>query len=198
MEQSTAERPPEGQHEAPVYTYHCLCNQLVLASTQPLISLPVRTSTIEKAYILHLPDRLPSNDESDIEDEPNGNQESPDFKITKPHKRRRPQHFAILFKTAVSPKALIVRRSSGFEKRYLRSCVRCKLPVGYQLDWCMFSDEERQQVTDENGQQGKSMGRRTDCVYLFPGGLMDTKTMDKTCEGGTPIGKLHTMENTED
>lgn len=198
MDHSTAEQPAKGQNGAPVFTYHCLCKYLVLASTQPLSSLPVRSSTIEKPYILHLPDQLPSNEDSDVkdDDEPNGEEKS--IESVKSHKKRRIQHFAVLFRTVVSPKAQIVRRSAGFEKRYLRCCARCKLPIGYQLDWCMFSDEETQKVTDEDGQQRKSTGRRMDYIYIFPGSLIDTRTMDETCQGGTPVGILRTKESTED
>ncbi|KAL9095293.1 MAG: hypothetical protein Q9165_002549 [Trypethelium subeluteriae] len=196
MDQLNADRPDLDSTGAPVYTYHCLCKQLILASTQSLDSLPIRTSCIEKPYILRLPDKLPSSEDSGPEDNGlNDEQEPSEQQGDNPFKARGVQHFALLFSTIVSPKAQVVRKTSGFEKRYLRYCSRCKLPIGYQLDWCMFADEEGQQVTEANGQQWKKTGRRMDYIYLFPGGMIDTKTMDETCDGGIPVGTLQTRES---
>ena len=204
MEQShSREAPTEPSHtgriEAPVYTYHCLCKQLVLASTQPLTSLPIRASSIERPYVLHLPDQLPSKEDSDAEESKAEADQNPSDSNEKSLQRsRQTQHFALLFRTAAASKAQIVRKSAGFEKRYLRCCARCNTPIGYQLDWCMFPDEEGQWVTESNGQQRKKAGRRMDYIYLFPGGVIDTSTMDETCDGGTPIGRLRTKEITEE
>ncbi|KAL9079681.1 MAG: hypothetical protein Q9157_001457 [Trypethelium eluteriae] len=200
MDQSHASKPDLDSTGAPVQTYHCLCKQLILATTQSLDSLPIRTSCVEKPYILRLPDKLPSSEDSDPEDNNglNENQESGEHNGDKTFKTPGVQHFALLFSTIASPKAQIVRKITGFEKRYLRYCSRCKLPIGYQLDWCMFADEEGQQVTEPNGQQWRKTGRRMDYIYLFPGGMIDTKTMDETCDGGTSVGTLQTRESGEE
>jgi hypothetical protein len=56
----------------------------------------------------------------------------------------------------------MITRTDGFEKRYLQKCGRCRVVVGYQLDW---------------GQYGEKEGRREDAVYLLPGGLLSTEEM---------------------
>ena len=199
MEQTADEPSAGGRTKAPIYTYHCLCKQLILASTRPLTSLPVRASTIEKPYILSLPDQLPSNEDSDLDDDASdGDQHLAESNTKEVHRKHRVRHPALLFRTVVSPTAQILRRSAGFEKRYLRYCARCKIPIGYHLDWSMFPDEEGELITELDGQQWKKTGRRVDYIYLFPGGMIDTNTMDNACEGGTAVGILQTNDISEE
>jgi len=79
---------------------------------------------------------------------------------------RASQGFAVLSGAKLDPKSKIVRREDGFEKRFLQRCARCKLAFAYQLDWSQYPDTE-----------GKGQGRRTDVLYLLPGGLRNTKEM---------------------
>ncbi|QDS72632.1 hypothetical protein FKW77_002313 [Venturia effusa] len=98
-------------------TYHCLCTHLVLASNQPLDSLP-RRSTLDKAHIMHL---TPSHASS-------------------------PQYndYAVLLSTTPDDKATIIRRTDGFEKMYMQRCGRCTTVVGYQLDKSQFPGEKEE------------------------------------------------------
>jgi hypothetical protein len=97
--------------EQTIHTYHCICTQLVLASTSTLESLKTRTS--DSSYILPLPD-LSSTSTS--------------------------FHYALLTNTITDNTATVIRLEDGFEKRYLHKCGRCELNVGYSLDKSQFED----------------------------------------------------------
>ena len=97
-----------------IHTYHCLCKNLVLATTSTLSSLPCRKSpALDAAHILPLPN-------------PNSSSNN---------------HYAILHSTTLDPKPLVIKTDQGFEKRYVQRCGRCGLAVGYQLDWQQFGGE---------------------------------------------------------
>lgn len=97
-----------------VHTYHCLCTQLLLASTTPLPSLPQRTR--DKASVCVL---TPSSAE---------------------YTPAPGSHYASLLNSTMESKPSIIRREDGFEKRYIRNCARCKCAVGYQLDKSQFEE----------------------------------------------------------
>jgi len=153
-----------------VHTYHCLCTHLIVATTTPLSSLPRRSaSSLDKAYILILPSppstHSPPLDDSDSEAEAEGEPSTSQEKsLLKPG-----SHYALLLSTVVDRKPQIITRSDGFEKRYLQRCGRCRLVVGYQLEWGQY--------TDADAGMGDRAGRRENVVYLLPGGLMSTEEM---------------------
>ncbi|KAF3036512.1 hypothetical protein E8E11_004375 [Didymella keratinophila] len=97
-----------------VYTYHCLCSHLLLATTTPLPALPTRQNSQDKAHIMPLPPANKSDSTS---------------------------HYGLLLSTRQERTAEIMTSDSGFEKRYLQRCGRCNLAVGYQLDWAAFGSE---------------------------------------------------------
>ena len=143
-----------------VHTYHCVCTHLILASTTALTTLPKRgLGARDKASILPLPP-LPhtSNADSDSETEDPQQSSSKDSKPT-------PSNYALLLGTTIDRTAQIIAREDGFEKRWLQRCGRCRLVVGYQLDWGQYSALE-----------GKE-GRRDDVVYLLDEGLVSTGEM---------------------
>lgn len=135
-----------------VYTYHCLCTHLLLATSTPLHALPTRKNSCDQAHIMPLPPppaapttkgRRPSNE--------------PDLSPT--------DHYGLLLSTRLDNKPEMVTSDSGFEKRYLQRCGRCNLVVGYQLDWQQFA------AADERA------GRNDDVVYLLPDGFVTTSEM---------------------
>ncbi|KAF2002307.1 hypothetical protein P154DRAFT_521122 [Amniculicola lignicola CBS 123094] len=131
-----------------VYTYHCLCSHLLVATTTPLPSLPVRqaTSTHEQTHIMPLPP-------------------PPAPLLPKKRSIQAPMdHYGLLLSTTPSPAPEIHRSDDGFEKRYLQRCNRCSLVVGYQLDWEGFEGAGRS-------------GRREDVVFLLRDGFMSTSEM---------------------
>ncbi|KAF1926388.1 uncharacterized protein M421DRAFT_67670 [Didymella exigua CBS 183.55] len=99
-----------------VYTYHCLCSHLLLATTTPLPALPTRQNSQDKAHIMPLPPATKAASASTT-------------------------HYGLLLSTRQERTAEILTSDSGFEKRYLQRCGRCNLVVGYQLDWASFGGE---------------------------------------------------------
>lgn len=97
-----------------VYTYHCLCSHLLLATTTPLPALPTRQNSQDAAHIMPLP---PAN------------------------KNDSSAHYGLLLSTRQERTAEIMTSDDGFEKRYLQRCGRCNLAVGYQLDWAQFGGD---------------------------------------------------------
>lgn len=107
-----------------VYTYHCLCSHLLLATTTPLPSLPQRHHSADKAHIMPLPPAPTSSSrKASTSQAPN-------------------DHYGLLLSTRIEKVAEIISSDEGFEKRYLQRCGRCSLVVGYQLDWQQFSVEK--------------------------------------------------------
>lgn len=137
-----------------VYTYHCLCTHLLIATTTPLPSLPTRQNSLDKAHIMPLP--------------------PPPTAITpqNKHKAQAPHdHYGLLISTRLEQQPEMLCTDAGFEKRYLQKCGRCALTVGYQLDWAQFGTE-------------KKVGRREDVVFLLPGGFVTTREMVMGKAGG--------------
>lgn len=142
---------PNGSSEAPggspgagYHTYHCLCTKLVLATTGLLETLPRRDK--DGAVIAIIP--------------------KPDTSILSHGFVQMAPDSAVTAKSAT-----ILRLEDGFEKRYLVSCGRCGLTLGYQLDESLFEP------------QGAKLGAREEVVYLLPGGLMSTEEMKEGKEG---------------
>jgi hypothetical protein len=137
-----------------ITTYHCICAQLLLASTQSITSLPTRSSP-DRSSILRLP--AASHAPEDLSE------------------------YATLFGTVLDRDAVVIRGEEGFEKRYLQRCGRCKVVVGYMLDWGQFGDADG----------GGKVGRREDVVYLLPGGMVTTEEMaeGKDMGAGLELGR---------
>ena len=98
------------------YTYHCICTQLILATTTPLPELTTRQ--LDKSLVLPLP--------------------SPTQPSPAPH-------HATLQDTTSDLRPIILTLDDGFEKRYLHRCPRCDLVVGYQLDWAQYGNARSEQ-----------------------------------------------------
>lgn len=137
-----------------VHTYHCICTNLLFAGTRALSDLPQRSGGLDKAYILALPPlSRASND-----DQPSESEDEARTSATSA------SDYATLAETTLDRKPLIIRREDGFEKRYLQRCGRCRVVVGYHLDWAQYPE-------------GEGTGQREDVVYLLPGGLLSTEEM---------------------
>jgi len=138
------------------YTYHCICSQIILATTMSLSKFSQRSgSALDKAHIVPL--LTSSSTSSDNDGQFEISKQTPDSEF--------PQ-CAIIVGAVLDPKAIIIRREDGFEKRYLQRCGRCGLVVGYHLDSSQY-----------NGAKGS--GREDGVVYVLPGGLMSTEDMSE-------------------
>jgi hypothetical protein len=135
---------------SPIFTYHCLCSQFLLASTRQLDSLPHRKGeALDQALILSLPP-LPGATSVGNGKQAAKSNDSPG------------DSYATLLNTTTDRKPVVIRRSDGFETRYQIHCGRCKLIVGYQLDHDQYGDASQ-------------TGRREDVCYLLPGSLLSTE-----------------------
>ncbi len=144
-----------------IHTYHCLCTNVLLATTYSLPDLHRRAApSIDKPYILPCPPH-PSNPDPDSDSEDS----------------ETPTNFTLLVSLLLPPRQtpLLIRRVDGYEKRWLLRCGRCRLVVAYQLDWSQYKTEI---VESAAGEEGKS-GRRENVVYILPGAVMTTEEMVK-------------------
>jgi hypothetical protein len=141
----------------PIYTYHHICSQLVLASTHLLVSLPHRaTPSLDQAIILPLGSTSHSADsDSDLED----------TRRASTALTREDYGYSIVLSTVHDKKQVVVRGEDGFEKRLLFRCGRCKVVLGYELDKMQFGDVDH--------------GRVGRIVYLLPKALMTTEEMEQ-------------------
>lgn len=142
---------------AQVYTYHCLCSQLLLAGASALDNHKQRAGeSLDKAFIVPvMPAEIISSTASDKEGDDNANIQNQDVDVRKA---------AVLLNTILERKPVVIRRSDGFETRYQRRCGRCDLVIGYHLDGAQFGAE-------------KASGRFDKVIYVLPGSLRTTNAM---------------------
>lgn len=144
-----------------VQTYHCMCTNLILATTYPLS----RHRKLDRSLILPIPSISPrqaaalagSGVNDTIKDDV---QSSSAYSLTQ-----------LLGTTATDTQPpILIRSDDGIEKRYLLHCTRCKLTLGYQLDWeqCGYQSE---------GSGASRSGRREDVMYLLEGAVVTTEEM---------------------
>ena len=120
MPSPTPEEKISLQASNTVYTYHCLCSHLLLATTTPLPALPTRQNSQDKAHIMSLPPPPSASNKASTTTN---------------------THYGLLLSTRQECTAEMITTDDGFEKRYLQRCGRCNLAVGYQLDWLQFAPE---------------------------------------------------------
>lgn len=138
------------------HTYHCICSQLILATTSPLSKFSRRSgSALDKAHIVPLLTSSSTSSGDDERSEKNKQSLVSEF-----------SQCAVLVDALLDPKAIIVRREDGFEKRYLQHCGRCRLVIGYHLDSSQYEG-------------AKGSGREDSVVYILPGSLMSTEDMSE-------------------
>lgn len=134
-------------------THHCPCTTLLLAlpATYTLASLPHRRAeSLTSTLILPIP--LPTTTTT-----------------TSPLQPR-------ILNSALDLKPLVVRRSDGFEKRWLWRCQRCGVPWGYQL----APEVSRRALGFEEGDdreeggEGKVGKEGESVVYLLDGAFVGT------------------------
>ena len=136
-----------------VHTYHCLCSQLLLATTISLQSCVRRAGdSLDKAFILPI-----SSSNAPISSASEDTQGEASSITGEPN-------YSVLVNTALDRKSITIRRSDGFESRYQHRCERCNLVIGYHLDNSQYGDLSQ-------------TGRREDVVYILPGALVTTTEM---------------------
>jgi len=152
------------------HTYHCLCSELVLSSSQTISQYARRAGDgLDKAHIVPL---LRPLDEA--EGDGNVHQQESEHREGSPLADPA-DGVALLLNTTLDRKAIVVRREDGFEKRYMQRCRRCRLVIGYQLDKSQYDGFP-------------VFGRREDVVYVLPGAVMSTEEMSQSKNIDSSIG----------
>ncbi|KAL4742656.1 hypothetical protein BDV11DRAFT_180369 [Aspergillus similis] len=160
----------------PITTHHCrFCATLLIATTRDVSALPTRSkNAADGARILPLRSyELPQDIQTAEASAQSENAEQ----------ERIQKHYTILLATnSRDRKPTLIRRSDGFEKRFLLRCGRCRIPVGYFLDEVHFpvsgglKGAAAGPELDSAGVQGVKEGEDW-AVYLLPGALMETDIM---------------------
>lgn len=146
-----------------IYTYHCICSTLLIASTHTLTSLPRRSKEAALDHSIVLP--LPSPSSADLTS-PVG-----------------PEGYTTLLSLTADQRPTIVRKEDGFERRFCYRCSRCSLVVGYEVQ------NEGDGLLETN--EGSSMEGlwangvyKGSVLYVMPGGLRSTEGMMREGEAG--------------
>lgn len=148
-------------------TYHCLCSHLLIATTHDIPHLPQRSGeSLDRAYVLPTPP-IPERISSAILSETH-RPASPSMDDEATGSMSTANGVTVLLSMPLVSQPALIRRSDGIEKRYVLQCSRCKLPMGYHLDWAHW---------EEQGGAAGRKGRREDLLYLLPGALLDTEQM---------------------
>ena len=136
-----------------IHTYHCTCTTLLLATPYALSTLPRRSSpALDSALILPLGPAPSASDDTPATSAAGASGEAKDRFA-----------YSMVLSTSLDRKPVIVRREDGFEKRWVRRCVRCRVPVGYVLRLPSESAGEEREGED--------------VVYLFEEGLRATEEL---------------------
>ncbi|TQS34630.1 hypothetical protein Golomagni_04979 [Golovinomyces magnicellulatus] len=142
-----------------IYTYHCICTSLLIASTHQLSSLPRRspdTGSIDAAIILPLPS-LPAS--------------------TGQIRVLPAEGYTLLLGIQRDSRICTIRRSDGFEKRILCYCNKCNVIVGYELPREQKTSQNEMNLRNDDTDNQSSGPIQEKVIYLLPGGLMTTEYM---------------------
>lgn len=167
-----------------IYTYHCFCSQLLLATPYTLSSLPRRKGPTgsDAALILPLgepPGTTLTAEDLSLEDKEstgvgkkveNNDTDNGAGEIDGEDGAGGRVGYSLLVNTTLDRKPVVVRREDGFEKRWLRRCGRCRVVVGYLV------------AVKEGEKEGKEKAGKGRVVYLLEGGLKATEELRKEVE----------------
>lgn len=145
------------QGHAKLQTYHCICTNLLLATTYNIPELSQRSSPgLDHAYILPCPNaqrETPSLKHDDADGDLQGIGPIGDGNST-------------VFVSLAPARKVVIRRDDGFEKRHPLQCSRCNTTIGYHLD-----------IAQTSKQLGTQEGPMEDVLYVLPGSIVTTASM---------------------
>ncbi|KAK6521955.1 hypothetical protein TWF281_002528 [Arthrobotrys megalospora] len=198
-----------------IFTYHCICSHLVLATTRDIFKLPRRQPPgIDGALIVPLPPPPRSadsdNESDDNEDEDEEEQgermdidrRGPDSGPSEPVAEKQPssteqgdlkeepepKDYTLLLSSIRDRRPCVIRREDGFEKRLFWRCGRCRLIFGYQI-----YDESLEELSkgddDEIHKEKKGQPNKNYYVYILPGGLTTAAGMGSLTESDLQLVK---------
>jgi len=144
-------------------TYHCICTNLLVATTFDVASLPRRASPgLDQAHILPCPVPHPHTLDHDGFEHDDRDERSV-VSTTRGGRGR------TVLLSMLAARKVVVRRADGFEKRYLLQCGRCGTTVGYHID--------TSQYPVSGSTPDARQGANRDVVYILPGSMVTTEAM---------------------
>lgn len=177
-----------------ISTYHCICSEVLFASTRPLTEFATRQSdSAAICTIINNSNNSSSNSNSNHSSNSAGKEEEEERKGEEETKTKSNSNNnnSILLSNAIAIErkekgkekekeedfpCLILKLDDGFEKRYPVQCPRCGVCFGYQLDgsqWVEDGDEKGKEK--EKDDDVRRTGRRCDVLYVLREGLVRTE-----------------------
>lgn len=175
-----------------ISTYHCICSEVLFASTRPLTEFATRQSDHAAiCTIINNSNNSSSNSNSnhssnsagkeEEEEEGKGEEETKTKNSSSTNSILLSNAIAIERKEKEKEKeedfpCLILKLDDGFEKRYPVQCPRCGVCFGYQLDGSQWvEDGNEKEKEKEKDDDVRRTGRRCDVLYVLREGLVRTE-----------------------
>lgn len=179
-----------------ISTYHCICSEVLFASTRPLTEFATRQSDHAAICTIINGSGSSSNSnnnhssnsagkEEEEEEERKGEEETKTKNNSNSNSILLSNAIAIERKEKGKEKekeedfpCLILKLDDGFEKRYPVQCPRCGVCFGYQLDgsqWVENGNEKEKEKGKEKDDDVRRTGRRCDVLYVLREGLVRTE-----------------------
>lgn len=174
-----------------ISTYHCICSEVLFASTRPLTEFATRQSDHAAiCTIINNSNNSSSNSNSNHISNSAGKEEEKEHKGEETKtKSNSNNNNSILLSNAIAIErkekgkekeedfpCLILKLDDGFEKRYPVQCPRCGVCFGYQLDGSQWvEDGNEKEKEKEKDDDVRRTGRRCDVLYVLREGLVRTE-----------------------
>lgn len=178
-----------------ISTYHCICSEVLFASTRPLTEFATRQSdSAAICTIINNSNNSSSNSNNNHSSNSAGKEEEEEQKEGEETKTKNNSNNnnSILLSNAIAIErkekekgkekeeedfpCLILKLDDGFEKRYPVQCPRCGVCFGYQLDGSQWvEDGNEKEKEKEKDDDVRRTGRRCDVLYVLREGLVRTE-----------------------
>lgn len=175
-----------------ISTYHCICSEVLFASTRPLTEFATRQSDHAAiCTIINNSNNSSSNSNSNHSSNSAGQEEEKEQKGEEETKTKsNSNNNSILLSNAIAIErkekgkekekeeedfpCLILKLDDGFEKRYPVQCPRCGVCFGYQLDGSQWVEDGKEKEKEKDDDVRRT-GRRCDVLYVLREGLVRTE-----------------------
>lgn len=177
-----------------ISTYHCICSEVLFASTRPLTEFATRQSdSAAICTIINNSNNSSSNSNSNHSSNSAGQEEEEEArKEGEETKTKSNSNNSILLSNAIAIErkekgkekekeeedfpCLILKLDDGFEKRYPVQCPRCGVCFAYQLDGSQWVEDGKEKEKEkEKDDDVRRTGRRCDVLYVLREGLVRTE-----------------------
>lgn len=173
-----------------ISTYHCICSEVLFASTRPLTEFATRQSDSAAICTIINNSNNSSNNSNSNHSSNSAGKEEGEGKGEEETKTKSNSNNSILLSNAIAIErkekgkekeeedfpCLILKLDDGFEKRYPVQCPRCGVCFGYQLDGSQWvEDGNEKEKEKEKDDDVRRTGRRCDVLYVLREGLVRTE-----------------------